>query len=191
MNLGTTLVRGVIGPLFVGHGTQKLFGWAGGHGLEGTAGFMESLGMRPGKRAAIASGAAEAGGGLLLTLGALTPVATAALTSVMATATRKVHLQNGPWVTNGGFEYNVTLIAVLTALADTGPGKLSVDASSFPRFKGPFWAVASLAAGLAGSYLATSDKVNEAGGATADANLAGDPATAQDGGVASAGQPVS
>lgn len=191
MNLGTTAVRGVLGPLFVGHGTQKLFGWYGGGGLEGTAGFMESLGMRPGKRAAIASGVAEAGGGLLLTLGALTPVATAALTATMATAVRKVHLQNGPWVANGGYEYNVALIAMFTALADTGPGKLSVDASRFPRLKGPVWAVLSLAAGLGGSYLATSEKVNEAGGATADANLAGDPATATGGGLAAADQPVS
>ena len=50
MDLGRTALRLVIGPLFVGHGTQKLFGWFGGHGLEGTGAFFEKLGLRPGKR---------------------------------------------------------------------------------------------------------------------------------------------
>ena len=58
MKLGKLAVRGVVGPLFVGHGTQKLFGWFGGHGLEGTAGFFEQgIGLRPGKRHATAAGA--------------------------------------------------------------------------------------------------------------------------------------
>ena len=78
MDLGRLLLRGVVGPLFVGHGTQKLFGWFDGHGVEGTGGFFESLGLRPGKRHAAAAGWAEAGGGALLTLGALTPLASAA-----------------------------------------------------------------------------------------------------------------
>ena len=72
MDLGRLLLRGVVGPLFVGHGTQKLFGWFGGHGVEGTGGFFENLGLRPGKRHATAAGWAEAGGGALLTLGAFT-----------------------------------------------------------------------------------------------------------------------
>ncbi|HET8953111.1 MAG TPA: DoxX family protein, partial [Solirubrobacteraceae bacterium] len=62
MDLGRLLLRGVVGPLFVGHGTQKLFGWFGGHGIEGTGGFFENLGLRPGKRHATAAGWAEAGG---------------------------------------------------------------------------------------------------------------------------------
>src|SRR5690349_15012284 len=76
MNVGKLALRGVIGPLFVGHGTQKLFGWFGGHGLEGTAGFFEQgIGLRPGKRHATAAGLSEAVGGALLTAGALTPLA--------------------------------------------------------------------------------------------------------------------
>lgn len=183
MTLGAIAIRGVVGPLFVGHGAQKLFGAFGGHGLEGTAGFFESLGLRPGRRHALAAGIAETSGGALLTLGALTPLATSALTSVMVTAIRKVHLQNGPWVSNGGYEYNLALVALLTALADTGPGRPSVDEARLPWLKGPAWALLSLGAGVAGSYLATSERFNESGAATADADVAGDPATATSGPV--------
>src|SRR5947208_14222066 len=111
MDIGRTALRFVVGPLFVGHGTQKLFGCFGGHGLEGTAGFFETLGLRPGKRHATAAGLAEAGGGALLALGALTPLATSVLSATMVTAVRKVHAKNGPWVTGGGYEYNLVLIA--------------------------------------------------------------------------------
>jgi putative oxidoreductase len=161
MDLGRLLLRGVVGPLFVGHGTQKLFGWFGGHGPEGTGGFFEGLGLRPGKRHATAAGAAEAGGGVLLTLGMATPVAATMISGTMLTAIRKVHLPKGPWVTEGGYEYNVALIALVTSLVETGPGRLSVDASLFPRWKGTGWALASLAAAGVGSYLATGP-MNEA-----------------------------
>jgi len=155
MNLGRLFLRGVVGPLFVGHGTQKLFGWFDGHGLEGTGGFFASLGLRPGKRHASAAGTAEAAGGVLLTLGALTPVASTIITGTMITAIRKVHLTKGPWVSDGGYEYNLALIAALAALTETGPGRPSVDGALLPRFKGTGWALAALAAGAAGSYLAT------------------------------------
>jgi putative oxidoreductase len=154
MKLGALAMRGLIGGLFIGHGTQKLFGWFGGPGPDGTAGMMEKLEFQPPRRHALMAGAAEAGGGLLLALGALTPLATASLTSVMTTAIRKVHAPNGPWVTKGGWEYNAVLIAALTALAENGPGTPSVDSAAFPRMHGPAWAVAALAGGVAGSYLA-------------------------------------
>lgn len=158
MSVGKLALRATLGSLFVGHGTQKLFGWFGGHGLEGTAGFFEStLGLRPGKRHATAAGLSEAGGGLLLIAGAATPVATAVLTGTMVTAIRKVHAGNGPWVTESGWEYNATIIAALAALTDAGPGTPAVH----PRWRGTAWTVAALAAGVAGSYLAT-DVVNEA-----------------------------
>jgi putative oxidoreductase len=155
MDLGRAMIRGVIGPLFIGHGTQKLFGWFGGHGIEATGGFFENLGLRPGKRHATAAGVAEAGGGLLLTLGAATPVAATAISTTMLTAVHKVHLSKGPWVTNGGYEYNLVLIAATLALVEVGPGRPSVDAKLFPNWKGTGWAVAALAAAAAGSYLAT------------------------------------
>src|SRR5436305_46256 len=143
MKLGLTMVRGVIGGLFVGHGTQKLFGWFGGHGPEATGQFFESLGLRPGERHARAAGAAEAGGGALLAAGLFTPAAAAALIGTMTTAIRKVHLKNGPWVTNSGYEYNLVLIAALFALADLGPGDLSLDHALGIEVKGPLVALAA------------------------------------------------
>src|SRR5215210_1452626 len=116
MDLGRTALRFVVGPLFVGHGTQKLFGWFGGHGLEGTGGAFESMGLRPGRRHATLAGTAEALGGALLTLGLLTPVASGLITGTMVTAIRRVHAKNGPWTTNGGYEYNAALIAAVTAI---------------------------------------------------------------------------
>ncbi len=178
MKLGSLLVRGLVGPLFVGHGTQKLFGWFGGHGLEGTSGFFESIGLRPGRRHATAAGVTEAAAGAMLTLGLATPVAASMVTGTMVTAVRKVHLSAGPWVTNGGWEYNAVLIAAMTALADTGPGPLSVDARRFPRFHGPALAALGLAAGVAGSYLGTHPALNPPGPAPSEGagDVPGDPA---------------
>ncbi len=161
MKLGTLVIRGIVGPLFVGHGTQKLFGWFGGHGLEGTAGFFEQgLELRPGKRHATAAGWAETAGGALLTLGAFTPLAQAMITGTMVTAIRKVHASKGPWVTEGGYEYNAMIMAAMFAITESGPGAPSVDRALFPRLKGTGWALLQLAAGVAGSYLAT-EKFNE------------------------------
>jgi putative oxidoreductase len=160
MDIGRTALRFVIGPLFVGHGTQKLFGWFGGHGLEGTGAFFEQLGLRPGKRHAAAAGAAEAVGGALLTLGALTPVASGLITGTMITAIRKVHAPKGPWATNGGYEYNLTLIAAMLALTESGPGRPSVDEAVFPRLKGNGLALAQFAASAAGAALLTSERMN-------------------------------
>jgi putative oxidoreductase len=177
MNLGQLAIRGVVGPLFVGHGAQKLFGWFDGHGIEGTGGFFESLGLKPGKRHATAAGIAETAGGVLLTAGALTPVATSAITGTMLTAIRKAHVQNGPWVSNGGWEYNAVVVAAMTALADSGPGKPSVDAVRFPHLRGPAVALMSLAAGVLGSYLATERFGTSGGPQEGSYDEGGDPAT--------------
>ena len=176
--LGPPLVRGLVGPLFIGHGTQKLFGWFGGHGLEGTSGFFESIGLRPGRRHATAAGVTETAAGIMLTLGLATPVAASIVTGTMVTAIRKVHLSAGPWATNGGWEYNAVLIAAMAALAETGPGPLSLDARRFPRFHGPAFAAVGLAAGVAGSYLATHPALNPPGPAPSEGegDVSGDPA---------------
>jgi putative oxidoreductase len=155
MKLGLTLLRAIVGALFFGHGTQKLFGWFGGHGIEGTAGFFESIGLRPGRRHATAAGAAEAGGGALLALGFLTPAAAASLIGVMSTAVRKVHAKNGPWVTEGGYEYNLALIAIMVALADVGPGDVSLDHALGIEVKGPLVALLALLAGIGGGVVLT------------------------------------
>jgi putative oxidoreductase len=161
MKLGALVLRTTIGSLFVGHGTQKLFGWFGGPGLDGTSGMMEKLEMRPPRRHALLAGLSETVGGALLAAGALTPVAGAMLTGTMTTAIRKVHLSKGPWNTGGGYEYNLVLIAAMAALADQGPGALSVDSKAFPRMHGAAWAAAAVAAGVAGSYLAERPPFNE------------------------------
>ena len=182
MTIGSVLVRGVVGPLFVGHGTQKLFGWFGGHGLEGTGGYFESLGLRPGKVHARVAGIAETLGGALVTLGALTPLGTTLISGTMITAARTAHANNGPWVTNGGYEYNLVIIAAMTALAQNGPGSLSVDEAHFPDLKGSALAALALGAAAAGSYLGTSNLINQVGPAPKEGSLdvAGDPATAKD-----------
>jgi putative oxidoreductase len=182
--IGTLGARLTIGALFVGHGTQKLFGWFGGHGVEGTGGFFESsLGLAPGKRHAIAAGVSESRGGTLLTHGAVTPGAAAPVTGTMVNPKRKAPKANGPWVSDGGYEYNLVLIAAMTALADTGPGKPSVDAARMPWLKGPAFALMALAAGVAGSYLAT-EVFNEAPAAPAAqegaSEVPGDPAAADE-----------
>lgn len=173
MKLGLTLLRAIIGLLFVGHGTQKLYGWFGGHGLDGTGQAFESLGLRPGRKHATMAGAAEAGGGALLALGFLTPAAAAALIGVMSTAIRTVHLKNGPWVTEGGYEYNLTLIAALVALADVGPGDVSLDHALGLEVNGPVVALLALAAGVGGSALMTRPEPAQP---PAAASMPGDPA---------------
>jgi putative oxidoreductase len=145
------LARVTIGVLFVGHGTQKLFGWFGGGGPEGTAQGFESMGLRPGKRNAILAGIAETTGGLLFALGAATPAAAAALTSVMATAIKTVHWEKGVWVSAGGYEYNLVLLAAVFGLTENGPGQWSIDGALGRSRWGTHWALAALAAGAAGS----------------------------------------
>ncbi len=151
MKFARLLLRVLVGVLFFGHGTQKLFGWFDGYGLDGTAGGFESMGLRPGRRHAIAAGVAEAGGGVALALGAATPLAAASLVAVMLTAINRVHLKNGVWVTKGGYEYNVVLIAVVLAIVEFGPGKVSIDAAHGHQEYGSAWALAALAAGAAGA----------------------------------------
>jgi putative oxidoreductase len=153
MSVGRLGARLVIGGLFIGHGTQKLFGWFGGPGRAGTEGMMESLGMRPAKVHALLAGATETAGGTLLAAGLATPLAASAITGVMTTAIRKVHLPNGPWAANGGWEYNAVLIGAVTALAETGPGDLSLDHALGIKRTGPAWALAALATGVATSFL--------------------------------------
>ena len=153
MKLGLTVLRATLGAVFFAHGTQKLFGWFGGRGLEGMGRAWDSMGLRPGKRNALIAGSAETGAAALLASGFLTPVGTAAVTGVMSQAVRTVHLENGFFVTEGGYEFNLALVAAAFALADVGPGPWSLDEKLGLRMSGPLWAVAALGAGLAGPRL--------------------------------------
>jgi putative oxidoreductase len=159
MKLGRLIARLVIGGLFIGHGTQKWLGWFGGPGPEGTRGMMEKLEMRPAKANAHLVAGTETIGGAMIAAGALTPLAASGLIGAMVTAMRKVHLANGPWNANGGYEFNLVLIAALLAIVDGGPGRLSVDHALGIEETGTGWAAFSLAAGALGSTLAI-----EAGG---------------------------
>jgi putative oxidoreductase len=152
MNLGRLLLRITVGSIFVEHGTQKLFGWFGGHGADGTGQFFESLGLRPGRRNAIAAGVAETGGGALLALGLATPAAAAAVGSVMVTALRTAIWPDGVKVGTGGYE--VLLLVSAVAIADSGPGSWSLDALLGSERRGARWAAAAVGGALAGSALA-------------------------------------
>ncbi len=154
MQLGLAVLRAIVGGLFFGHGTQKLAGWFGGYGLKATGEAFESMDLRPGTAHAFAAGAAEAGGGVLLAAGAATPVAAAAISGTMITAIRKVHAPKGPWASEGGYEYNLVLLAVVFALTDAGPGKLSIDALRGRERWGLRWALAQLGAAAVGSAAA-------------------------------------
>jgi putative oxidoreductase len=186
MKIGRLLLRLTVGSFFFGHGTQKLFGWFGGHGLDATANMFDSIGMRPGDRNAVAAGLAEATGGAGIALGLATPLSASLLTSTMLTAINRVHLKNGPWAANGGYEYNVVLIAAVLALVEVGPGELSFDHLLRNERTGPGWTLAALALGVAGAVGAhiaaeshpapvEAPEVPEAAPAPADASTNSDP----------------
>jgi len=128
MALGLLVIRIVVGLLFVGHGAQKLFGWFGGYGIKGTAGWMESIGMKPGVAMAVLGGLMELIGGVLLAAGLFTPVASVLIVLTMLGAIAKVHGKNGIWATANGYEYPLVLIAVVIGIALTGAGDYSLDA---------------------------------------------------------------
>jgi putative oxidoreductase len=150
MDLALFALRIVAGLLMAGHGAQKLFGSFGGHGIAGTGQFFESLGLRPGQRHARLAGLSEFGGGLLLALGLITPLGAAAIIGVMTVAILTVHLPKGLWATEGGYEYNVVLIAIAFALGCAGPGGWSIDHALGLNTGGVGWGVAALGAGVLG-----------------------------------------
>jgi putative oxidoreductase len=149
MDLGRLLLRLTIGGTFFVHGTQKLFGWFGGHGPDGTGQFFESLGLRPGRRHAIAAGATETGSGILVALGLGTPLAATGLSAVMITALRTAIWNEG--FKPGTGEHEVLLAAGALALTETGPGSPSLGSG---ERGGPGRVLAALAAGAAGSAAA-------------------------------------
>jgi putative oxidoreductase len=134
------IVRLAQGSLMAGHGAQKLFGSFGGPGLEGTSGFMEMLGMRPGRPWALLAGLSEFGGGVLTVLGLLNPLGPLGVIGAMSMATRKAHWDKPIWVTEGGAELPVLNIAVSTALMIREPDRYSLDrvlGMRLPAWVGP------------------------------------------------------
>lgn len=126
---GPLALRLPIGLILAAHGAQKLFGWFGGYGLEGTGQFMTSLGLEPGFLMALMAGSAEFFGGLALVVGLLVRPAAAVVAVTMLVAIFSVHIGNGLFMANNGYEYALTLLAVAVALLVSGAGKASVDAA--------------------------------------------------------------
>ncbi|RMV65269.1 putative membrane protein, DoxX superfamily [Pseudomonas syringae pv. pisi] len=122
---GLTVLRVIVGIAFIAHGSQKLFGAFGGYGLEGTAQYMESLGLTPGYLMALMSGSAEFFGGLGLLLGLLARPAAVVVILLLLVAT--VHIHNGFFMANNGYEYALALLGGAVAVLIEGAGKLSLD----------------------------------------------------------------
>jgi putative oxidoreductase len=145
MGSGLLLLRIVVGAAFVGHGTQKLFGWFGGYGPQGTGGFFSSRGYRAGVLMAVAAGVAEASGGTLLALGFLTPLAGALLATVMINAIVAVTFKRAFMF---GSELEIAYLTVAVALAATGAGRFSVDNAIgwWDNLSGFWWGVGAFGA---------------------------------------------
>jgi putative oxidoreductase len=124
---GLLLLRLTTGGLLVGHGAQKLFGWFGGPGFKGTAGWLRSMGLHPSKLWATSAASSEFGGGLLTSLGLLHPLGPMAEMAAMIMATVKVHWGKPIWVSTGGAELPVVDMATAATLIFTGPGRFSLD----------------------------------------------------------------
>jgi len=128
MNTGIFIIRLFFGLAIAAHGTQKLFGWFGGHGIKATGAMFESIGFRPGAVFAAAAGLTEMGGGLLVVLGLFTPFGAAGVISTMLVAMISVHLKNGFFAMGNGIELPFLYAAAALGIAFAGPGLLSLDA---------------------------------------------------------------
>jgi putative oxidoreductase len=127
-DIAILILRLIVGLLFFGHGTQKLFGWFGGGGLENTAGMFGKMNVAPARLWALVAGLSEALGGLGLALGLITPLAAALIVGVMVVAILRVHLRNGLWNSNRGIEYPLVNLSIATFIGVVGPGIYSIDA---------------------------------------------------------------
>ena len=154
MEYGLLLLRIVVGLIFVGHGSQKLFAWFGGGGPEGTAQFFASVGYRRPRLMAVVAGLSELGGGLLLATGFLTPLASFLIATVMLNAIVTVVFPRGFL---GGYEFELTLLTVAVALAATGPGEISIDDALgwADNISGIAWGSLILAAAIVTSIVTT------------------------------------
>ena len=125
--IDTLPVRLAAGIIFAAHGAQKLFGWFGGYGLEGTGGWMASIGLEPGILMAALAGSAEFFGGLLLIAGLLVRPTALVLAFTMLIAIFTVHIDNGLFMSNNGYEFGLALLAISAGLVIRGGGTVSLD----------------------------------------------------------------
>ena len=130
------ILRVPVGLILAAHGAQKLFGWFGGYGLAGTGKWLASIGLEPGLLMALLAGGAEFVGGLLLIVGLLTRPAAIAIAITMLVATISVHIGNGLFIANNGYEYALTLLVVTVAVAVQGAGRFALDRVLAKRLSG-------------------------------------------------------
>jgi putative oxidoreductase len=151
MSYGILFLRVVIGAIMAAHGAQKLFGWFGGPGLAGIRGWLGSMGFRMPALMAILVTAAETSG-VLFALGLFTPFVAAAIAAGLVVAIGSVHLKNGFFNGNQGYEFPLALSAAAIAVAATGPGRFSVDRAIGwdDRISGLWWGVGALVVAVAG-----------------------------------------
>ena len=154
IDAGLLLLRVLVGVTFALHGFQKLFGWFGGGGLDGTAAWFAALGFGSGRSAALMAGAGEVVGGLGLAAGLFTPLAAAAMAGTMTTAALVNHAEAGFWSVNKGWELNGYLIVVAAAVAVTGPGAYSLDhLLGLQQLAGPVVGGGAVLLGIVGGWL--------------------------------------
>lgn len=144
LDLGLLIVRLALGPMLVTHGCNKVFGSGG---LAGTAGWFESLGLRPGWLHARIAAATEIGAGILLTLGLLTGLASMAFTGLMLVAAFTDHAGKGYFIFKGGWEYVILVAMVAIGIAATGPGEWSLDNALDLDLAGAWWALIAAVGG--------------------------------------------
>ena len=125
--LSNFILRASLGVILAAHGAQKLFGWFGGYGLEGTGQWMTSIGLEPGYLMALLAGSAEFFGGIALIVGLLTRPAAIVSAFTMLVAMLSVHWSNGFFLSNGGIEFSLALMTASITVALQGAGKLSLD----------------------------------------------------------------
>ena len=153
VSIGLLLLRLVVGLAIAAHGSQKLFGWFGGHGLAGTGGFFEMIGFKPGRLFALLAGTTEIVSGLLIAAGFLGPIGPALMLSVMIVAAVSVHLKNGFFAQSGGIEVPVLFAVAAIALAFTGFGQFSIDAlTGLGALFTPAIAGVALVVGIVGGF---------------------------------------
>lgn len=149
-NLGLLVLRLAIGPMLIVHGWNKIYG---GGGLAGTAGWFESLGLRPGWLHARSAAFSELVVGALVTLGLLTGLASFGFVALMVVATLTDHRGKGYFVFKGGCEYTVLVATVAVSLSSLGPGSWSLDNAVGWDLAGWPWVIVTAVGGVGAALL--------------------------------------